>query len=336
MSPTTARTVLFHEIGGPEVLAIEDVPVPAPGPGQVTVRVEALGLNRAEALFRAGTYYYPPALPASRLGYEASGVVEAVGDGVTELAVGDPVLTGPGIEMSAQGVYAERVVLPETAVLKRPASVDAVTGAAAWLTYTTAYGALLETAGLRPGDHVLITGASSGVGTAAIQVARRIGAIPLATTRTEAKRRLLLDAGAAEVIVSGEASDGMRTVAEETRRLTDGRGAQVVFDAIGGPAFRHLGDALAQGGTLVVYGWLDPRPAEIPRTWPFTIHTYANFTLTTTPDGRRRSTAFLNAGLTDGGFRPVIAEVFEGLDTIRDAHRLMESNTHTGKIVVRL
>ncbi|MDT7843473.1 zinc-dependent alcohol dehydrogenase family protein [Streptomyces justiciae] len=331
--PTTARTVLFHEIGGPEVLSIEDVPVPDPGPGQVAVRVEALGLNRAEALFRSGTYYYQPTLPASRLGYEASGVVGAVGEGVTELAVGDPVMTGPGIEMSAQGVYAERVVLPETSVLPRPASVDAVTGAASWLTYTTAYGALLETAGLKPGDHVLITGASSGVGTAAIQVARRIGAIPLATTRTEAKRQGLLDVGAAEVIVS---EGGAETVAKEVRRITGGRGVEVIFDAIGGPGFRPLADALAQGGSVVAYGWLDRRPAEIPWNWPFTIHTYANLILTATPAGRRRSTAFLNAGLSDGGFRPVIAEVFEGLDRIRDAHRLMESNRHTGKIVVRI
>ncbi|MDN3024987.1 zinc-dependent alcohol dehydrogenase family protein [Streptomyces sp. S.PB5] len=330
---TTARTVLFHEIGGPEVLRIEDVAVPAPGPGQVAVRVEALGLNRAEALFRSGTYYYQPALPASRLGYEASGVVEAVGDGVTALAVGDPVTTGPGIEMSAQGVYAERVVLPETAVLPRPASVDAVTGAASWLTYTTAYGGLLETAGLKPGDHVLITGASSGVGTAAIQVARRIGAVPLATTRTEAKRQGLLDLGAAEVIVSdGDAE----TVAKEVRRLTGGRGAEVIFDAIGGPGFRLLAEALAEGGSVLVYGWLDRRPAEIPWNWPFTIHTYANMNLTETPGGRRRSTAFLNAGLADGGFRPVIAEVFDGLDRIQDAHRLMESNQHMGKIVVRV
>ncbi|MGW3728413.1 zinc-dependent alcohol dehydrogenase family protein [Streptomyces sp. NPDC000851] len=332
--PTTARTVLFHEIGGPEVLTIEDVAVPDPAPGQVTVRVEALGLNRAEALFRSGTYYYQPALPASRLGYEASGVVEAIGEGVTELAIGDPVMTGPGIEMSAQGVYAERVVLPETAVVRRPASVDAVTGAAAWLTYTTAYGALLETAGLKPGDHVLITGASSGVGTAAIQVARRIGAIPLVTTRTEEKRRQLLDLGAAEVIVTGESAP--EAVAKEVRRLTGGNGAEVIFDAIGGPGFRPLAEGLAQGGSVVVYGWLDPRPAEIPWTWPFTIHTYANFTLTTTPGGRRRSTAFLNAGLADGGFRPVVGEVFDGLDRIQDAHRLMESNRHTGKIVVRV
>lgn len=315
------------------MLSIEDVPVPDPGPGQVAVRVEALGLNRAEALFRSGTYYYQPTLPASRLGYEASGVVEAVGEGVTELAVGDPVMTGPGIEMSAQGVYAERVVLPETSVLPRPASVDAVTGAASWLTYTTAYGALLETAGLKPGDHVLITGASSGVGTAAIQVARRIGAIPLATTRTEAKRQGLLDVGAAEVIVS---EGGAETVAKEVRRITGGRGVEVIFDAIGGPGFRPLADALAQGGSVVAYGWLDRRPAEIPWNWPFTIHTYANLILTATPAGRRRSTAFLNAGLSDRGFRPVIAEVFEGLDRIRDAHRLMESNRHTGKIVVRI
>lgn len=314
---------------------IEDTPVPeTPGPGEVVLRVEALGLNRAEALFRAGAYYYQPTLPGSRLGYEASAVVEAVGEGVTELAVGDPVMTGPGIEFGTQGVYAERVVLPQSAVVRRPASVDPVTGAAAWLTYTTAYGGLLETAGLRPGDHVLITGASSGVGTAAIQVARRVGAIPVVTTRTEDKRKQLLDLGAAEVIVTD--GGGAETVAEEVRRVTDGRGAEVIFDAIGGPAFNDVAGALAEGGSAVVYGWLDGRPTELPFNWPFTIHTYANMALTTTPGGRRRSTAFLNAGLADGGFRPVIAEVFEGLESIQDAHRLMESNRHTGKIVVRL
>ncbi|MFC8349243.1 zinc-binding dehydrogenase [Streptomyces sp. NPDC057280] len=219
----------------------------------------------------------------------------------------------------------------------RPAPAKWPSGSRRWASTaprpSTAYGALLETAGLRPGDHVLITGASSGVGTAAIQVARRIGAIPLATTRTEAKRQGLLEAGAAEVIVSdGDAE----TVAKEAGRLTGGRGVEVIFDAIGGPGFRPLAGALAEGGAVVAYGWLDRRPAEIPWNWPFTIHTYANMILTGTPGGRRRSTAFLNAGLADGGFRPVIAEVFEGLDRIRDAHHLMESNRHTGKIVVRI
>ncbi|MEV3858064.1 zinc-dependent alcohol dehydrogenase family protein [Streptomyces sp. NPDC050095] len=327
--PGTARAVLFHELGGPDVLHIEDVPLPAPGPTELLIRVEALGLNRAEALFRAGGYYYQPTLPGSRLGYEASGVVEAVGADVTAFAPGDLVMTGPGIEMGAQGVYGDRIVLPESAVLPRPDGVDAVTGAAAWLTYTTAYGGLIETAGMRPGDHVLITGASSGVGTAAIQVARRIGAVPIATTRTEAKRKALLALGAEHVVVT----DGGGDVATEVRRVTDGPGADVLFDAIGGPELPQHAAALREHGTIVIYGSLNGAIA-FPMNWPQTIHTYANMALTDTPDGRRRSTAFLNAGLRDGGFRPPVAEVFDGLDRIQDAHRLMESNTHTGKIVV--
>ncbi|GAA1941945.1 zinc-dependent alcohol dehydrogenase family protein [Streptomyces durmitorensis] len=324
--------MFFDEIGDSGVLQIREVDLPAPGPGELLIRVEALGLNRAEVLFRSGGYYYPPTLPGSRLGYEAAGTVEQIGEGVTEFAVGDTVFTGPGIEMSAQGVYAERVVLPESAVVPRPAEVDAVTGAAAWLTYTTAYGGMIETGGLRPGDHVLITGASSGVGTAAIQVARRIGAVPVATTRTEAKKQRLLDLGAAHVVVTDD-----EDVVKETKRYTGGRGVELVFDAIGGPGYRTLAETLVpEGGTIVSYGWLDPRPAELPWIAGLRIHVYANLQLTTTPGGRRRSTAFLNQGLRDGAFRPPIAEVFEGLDRIRDAHRLMESNTHTGKIVVKL
>ncbi|MFF2328724.1 MULTISPECIES: zinc-dependent alcohol dehydrogenase family protein [unclassified Streptomyces] len=336
--PTTTRTVLFHELGGPDVLSIEEKVLPDPAPGEVRIRVEALGLNRAEALFRAGTYYYQPTLPGSRLGYEAAGVVEEIGEGVTELAVGDPVMTGPRIEMGAQGVYAESVVLPTASVVRRPASVDAVSGAAAFVTYSTAYGALLATAGLAPGDHVLITGASSGVGTAAIQVARRTGAIPIVTTRTEKKREGLLECGAAEVIVTGDAggAEPMAAVVAEARRLTGGKGVEVILDAIGGPGFAPLGGALAPGGSIVTYGWLDPRPAGIPLNWPLTIHTYANPHFTTDPDRLRRVTAYLGAGLVDGSLRPVISEVFEGLDRIRDAHRLLETNQHIGKIVVRL
>lgn len=326
----TAHTVLFDETGGPEVLKVRDVELAAPGPGEVLTKVEALGLNRAEALFRAGTYYYPATLPASRNGYEAAGVVEAVGGGVTAFAPGDLVLTTANLELSAQGVYADRVVLPQDAVAPRPAGVDAVTASAVWLTYTTAYGALHLRAHLRPGDHVLITGASSGVGTAALQVARRAGATPIATTRTEDKRRQLLDLGAAHVIVTDT-----EDVAKETKRLTGGRGADIVLDAIGGPDFQTLGDAAAQDATYVVYGWLDGRPTVVPMTWPATVHGYSNATVVDSADARRRAAAYLGAGLADGTLRPAIAQVFDGLDRMGDAHRLMEANTHIGKIVVR-
>ncbi|MFD0142047.1 MULTISPECIES: zinc-dependent alcohol dehydrogenase family protein [unclassified Streptomyces] len=328
---TTTRAVLFHELGGPEVLTVEEVPLPAPGPGEVLVRVEAVGLNRAEALFRAGTYYYPATLPGSRLGYEAAGVVEAVGPDVTAYAPGDPVMAAANFDFGVHGVHAERVVLSQEYLVPGPAGVDAVTAAAAWLTYSTAYGGMVEAGGLRPGDPVVITGASSGVGTAAIQVARRIGAVPIATTRGEGKRRRLLDLGAERVITT-ESED----VVKEVRRFTGGLGARLVFDAIGGPGFSELGNALEPGGTAVLYGWLDRRPATMPMNWPITVRGYANGAVVRDMEGRSRIAGFIGSGLRDGSLAPVIAETFEGLERITDAHRLMESNAHTGKIVVRV
>ncbi|MFE0177709.1 zinc-dependent alcohol dehydrogenase family protein [Streptomyces sp. NPDC059002] len=332
MTTNTARTVLFDRLGGPDVLRVEELPLPAPGPGEVLVRVEALGLNRAEALFRAGTYYYQPALPASRLGYEASGIVEAVGDGVDTHAPGDAVLTGPGIEMSARGVYADRVVLPAGSVLPRPAGLDAVTGAATWLAYSTAYGGMLETGGLRPGDHVVITAASSGVGIAALQTARRIGAVPIAVTRTGGKRQALLDHGAA-LVVASDTED----VVKEVHRFTGGKGAELIFDAVGGAGLAELSLAARPAGKVVVYGFLDRRrPMQLPLNWPLSVHGYANMQLADDPEGLRRVNAFIESGIRDGTFRPAVAEVFDGLDSIGDAHRALEANEHVGKIVVRL
>ncbi|MGW1912431.1 zinc-dependent alcohol dehydrogenase family protein [Streptomyces sp. NPDC002076] len=327
---TTARTVLFHEVGGPEVFTVEEVGLPDPGPGEVLVRVEAIGLNRAEAMLRAGTYWYQPTLPGSRNGYEAAGEVVAVGEGVTAFAPGDAVLSAANFNLSSHGVYGDLVLLPETSVLPRPGGVDAVTAAAVWLTYTTAYGALIERARMAAGHHVLITAAASGVGTAAIQIARRTGAVPIAATRSEAKRQALLEAGA-ELVVVGDEED----VIKETGRLTEGRGADIVLDAIGGPVFRELGRAAAADAHMVSYGWLSERPIELPRNWPVTVHGYSNLTVTGTAGGRRRAGHYLASGLTDGTLRPVIAEVYDGLDRIGEGHHLMESNRHTGKIVVR-
>lgn len=140
--------------------------------------------------------------------------------------------------------------------------------------------------GRGPGDHVVITGASSGVGTAAIQTALRLGAIPIATTRGEAKRQRLLELGAAHVITTGS-----QDVVKEVRRFTGGKGAEGAFDGIGGPGFATLGDALAPGGTAVLYGWLEPRPTELSMNWPQTVHTCANGVLAGTEGYRRRASA---------------------------------------------
>ncbi|TJU93135.1 MAG: NADPH:quinone reductase, partial [Mesorhizobium sp.] len=240
-----ARVVRFHQHGGPEVLRIEDVDLPAPGPGEVQIRVKALGLNRAEALLRAGTYIETPALP-SGLGLEAAGVVEAVGEGVTDFATGDAVSVIPPQSMVRWPAYGELVTYPAALVVKHPPSLDWRTAAALWMQYLTAYGALIDIARLRGGDVVVITAASSSVGLAAIQIANSVGATAIALTRTSAKKQALLEAGAAAVVVLAEADLEARL-----KEIAGPPGVRVVLDAVGGPIFEPLTAAMSKGGILI-------------------------------------------------------------------------------------
>ncbi|MFJ2239095.1 zinc-dependent alcohol dehydrogenase family protein [Streptomyces sp. NPDC087859] len=325
------RTVRFHELGGPEVLRLEDVPVGEPGAGELLIRVDAIGLNRAEVLFRSGQYIEPARLPA-RLGIEASGIVEAVGADVTGFAIGQPVSVVPAFSMNDYGVYAERAVVPARAVLRRPDGLDAIAGAAVWMPYLTAYGALVEVGGMRAGDTVVLTAASSSVGLAAIQVARSVGAVPVATTRTRAKREALLKAGAAEVIVTAE-DDVVGRVLE----LTAGRGAEFVFDAVAGPGVVDLARVVAPGGTLFLYGALSGRPTPYPGfdlgMPALNMRTYTLPETTRDPERLRRAEAFVTAGLRTGVFAPVVDRLF-ALEEIAEAHRYMEAGSQVGKIVV--
>jgi NADPH:quinone reductase-like Zn-dependent oxidoreductase len=326
-----ARTVRFHEHGGPEVLRLEDVPVGEPAPGELLVRIDAIGLNRAEALFRAGHYIEPVKEFPARLGTEAAGVVEAVGAGADGFAVGEPVSVVPAFSMNDHGVYAERAIVPAAAVVHRPEGLDAVGGAAVWMPYLTAYGALAGAGGLRAGDTVVLTAASSSVGLAAIRTANRIGAVPIATTRSRAKKDALLAAGAAAVIVTDE-----EDVAARVLDLTGGRGAEVVLDAVAGSGVVALARALAPGGTLVVYGGLSGQDTPYP---PMTVmrdramRTYVVTDETVDAQRLRRAAAFVASGLRDAVFAPVVDRVF-ALDEIVDAHRYLEAGAQVGKIVV--
>lgn len=325
------RTVRFHELGGPEVLRLEDVAVGEPGAGELLIRVDAIGLNRAEVLFRSGRYIEPARFPA-RLGIEAAGVVEAVGADVTGFAIGQQVSVVPAFSMNDHGVYAERAVVPARAVLRRPEGLDAVAGAAVWMPYLTAYGALVEVGGMRAGDTVVLTAASSSVGLAAIQVARSVGAVPVATTRTRAKREALLKAGAAEVIVTAE-----EDVVGRVRELTAGRGAEFVFDAVAGPGVVDLARVVAPGGTLFLYGALSGEPTPYPGfdlgMPALNMRTYTLHETTRDPERLRRAEAFVTAGLGTGVFTPVVDRVF-ALEEIAEAHRYMEAGSQVGKIVV--
>ncbi len=174
-----ARVVRFHKIGGPEVLVVEEVEVPPPGPNEVQIRIHALGLNRAESMFRSGQYLEAPKFPA-RLGYEAAGTVAAVGSSVRGFKIGEAVSVVPSFSLNQYGVYGELANVPVHAVVRHPSSLSMVDAAAVWMQYLTAYGALIQIAELRAGDTVLIPAASSSVGLAAIQLAKLVGAVPVA------------------------------------------------------------------------------------------------------------------------------------------------------------
>jgi NADPH:quinone reductase-like Zn-dependent oxidoreductase len=327
-----AKTVVFDELGGPDVLKIEDVEIGEPGDGEVRIRVDAIGLNRAEALYRAGFYFYQPSFPSARIGYEAAGTVEAVGAGVDEFAPGDAVNTVPAFVMTEYSTYGQQAIVPAAALVRRTTDVDAVISAAVWMAHTTAYGMLVEIGQIRPGDTVLITAASGSVGLAAIQISNYVGATPIAVTRTGEKRKQLLAAGAAEVIALAE-----KDLVEQVHAVTGGRGVTVAIDAVGGPGVHAVVSAVAPGGTLLLYGALDPTPAPLPIAVDLrgrNIRMYGFVELTIDhPEQLRRAERFINAGLRSGSFIPVIDRTFD-LNEVAKAHVHLESNTQVGKIVL--
>ena len=327
------RIVRFHQTGGPEVLQIEDLPSPQPGPEEVRIRVTALGLNRAETLFRTGNYLEPPVLP-SRIGYEASGVIDAVGEGVEGLKPGDAVAVVPAFSMTEYGVYGEEAVVPARAVVQTPPNLSPVEAASVWMAYLTAYGALIDIGELDADDFVLIPAASSSVGLAAIQIARMMRATPIATTRTEEKKQALLDLGAAAVIVTEE-----EDLVAEVRRLTDNRGARIVFDPVAGPYVENLASVTAPGGIIFLYGILSLKATPFPLfkalANALTLRGYTLFEITLDDDRLARGVHFVLQGLAHGMLQPIIARTF-AFDDIVDAHRYMESNEQIGKIVVTL
>lgn len=326
-----SKVVRFYETGGPDVLRIEDVDVGEPGPNEVRVKIEAIGLNRAELGFRACRYLESPRLPA-RIGYEASGIIESLGAGVVDFVVGEPVSIIPAFSMNDYGVYAERAVVPAYALLKRPTGLDATTAAAVWMSYPTAWGALCDIARITFGDVVVITAASSSVGLSAIQIANSVGAIAVAVTRTRDKLEALEAAGAAHVVVSDE-----QDLVEEVMRITGGAGARIVFDPIGGPVLEQLAALAAPLGIIFQYGALSGAPTPFPLLTVagkgITIRGYTLFEFIRNPVALARCATFVQSGLARGYFAPVISKVFD-LSEIVAAHAYMELSQHVGKIVV--
>ena len=326
-----ARAYRFHETGGPEVLQLDDLEVGEPGAGEVRIRVEAVGLNRAEAMYRAGRYPTRPQLP-SRIGYEGVGTVEALGKGVTGFSVGERVCVLPMISQGDYGIWAEQAIVPVRGLLPAPPGLSPAEASAIWMPYMTAY-AIIEVAHLGVGDAAIIPAASSSVGIAAIQLTNWAGGVSIAATRTGDKAEELKRLGAAHVIAT-EKEDLVARVME----ITGGKGARTAFDPVGGPYVETLAKALAPRGILFVYGGLSEQATPYPH-WPMaskgcSMRGWVASEIWNHPHRFEAARDTILAGLASGPLQPVIAREFKGLEAIPDANRYLESNQQVGKVVV--
>lgn len=336
-----ARIVRFHEFGGPDVLKIEDLELPDPKQGEVRISVKAVGLNRADALWRLNQYIEVPKLP-SKLGYDAAGTVEAIGPGVEGVAVGDRILTFPAFSQGDYGVYGEAAIVPANAIWPWPEKLSAAEAACVGVQYTTVYFALKTMGQVGAGDTVLLTAATGGVGFAGIEVAKQLGASVIATTRKQAKAAALLEAGADHVIITDE-----EDLATRVQEITDGKGVKMVFDPIAGQSIPTLLDCLAISGRYVLYGILDQADPVLPAmsvlAKNISLHGYTVFAYTGYPQmGMPQQTEavaeareFLLPRLADGQMKPVVSETFP-LEDVVAAHQSLESNQQTGKIVLQV
>ncbi|MGB6130942.1 MAG: zinc-dependent alcohol dehydrogenase family protein [Acidobacteriaceae bacterium] len=331
MNAKRARSVRIQAFGGPEVLSIEEVEVPPPGPGEVRLSIRAIGLNRTEITLRSGRVPTKPALP-SAIGFEAAGVIEDVGPDVSGWSAGDQVALVPAYTAAQYALYSTMAIAPARSLVKIPANVTFEQAAATWAAYGTAWAGLVLTGGLESQQTVLITAASSGVGLAAIQIARCVGARPITLTRTNAKAAQLLNRGA-EAVIALEAGDAVAKV----KQLTGGKGAELVLDAVGGPGFAMLTEATANGGMLILYGALSAEPTVLSPFQVFArdlrIRGFALPVIARSDEHLAAMTKFVTAGLASGSLRPVIDRTFR-FEQIADAHRFLESGRQVGKVVV--
>ena len=311
-------------------MRLEDVEVGAPGGGEVRLRVEAIGLNRSEAMFRAGRYPTKPQLP-TLIGYEGVGVIEAIGAGVQGFDVGQRVCVVPNSRLGEYGMYGEKAIVAAKSLLPAPPGLTPVQAASIWMQYFTAL-AIIEWGEATVGDYVLIRAASSSVGIAAIQLANWAGAVSIGATRHSTKAAALKEQGAQHVVATEESD-----IVAEVMRITGGKGARIVFDPVGGPEVDKLAQAMAEEGILFIYGGLSGEPTVFPH-WPaamkgLSVRGWVASHIWGKPDRYLRAQKLILQGLAEGHLKPVISKTFP-LAQIADAHRYLESNQQLGKIVV--
>ncbi len=322
------RAVVIREPGGPEVLELVQVPVPEPGRGEVRVRVATSGLNRADLLQRRGRYPVPPGYPKDIPGLELAGTVDAVGEGVTRWTVGDSVMGILG-----GGGYAEYALSPASTLVGVPVGMDPADAGAIPEVYMTAFDAAFLQEGLGAGETLLVHAVGSGVGTAAVQLARRAGARVLGTSRTPEKLERAREVGLEEGVLADAAWP------ERVLERTDGRGVDVILDLVGGPYLEGNQRVIAERGRHIVVGVPGGSDATISlRGLMGRRASIRGTVLRARPLAEKEELARAFAedvlpGFSAGELRTVVDRVFPAAEA-SDAHRYMEENRNFGKILL--
>lgn len=330
--PPTMRAVVITHAGGPEALALRDVATPAPGPGEMLVRVQATALNRADILQREGRYPPPPGAPADIPGLEFAGDVVDLGSGATRWPLGARVF---GI--TGGGAHAQYLVVNQDAVAGIPDHIGWVEAAAIPEAFITAHDAMIVQAELALGETVLIHAVASGVGLAAVQLARAWGAIPFGTSRTPEKLLAARDAGLEDglAIKTGD----LEALVKKVETWTSGRGIDVTLDLVGGPYLAASAKVAASRGRIMIIGSLAGQTGDFPLSVVLRKRLQLRGTvlrsrsLAEKIDATARFEREVVPLLATGKVKPVIDAVFP-LEQIADAHRRMESNESVGKVVI--
>lgn len=325
---STMRTVVIREPGGPEVLEVRELPIPRPGPGEIRVRVVAAGVNRADLLQRRGGHPAPPGWPSDIPGMEFSGIVEKVGAGVTRWRAGHAVMGILG-----GGGYAEYVVTHADAAMAVPAGMAVDVAGAIPEVFLTAFDAVLLQEHLQAGETLLVHAVGSGVGTAALQLGRMVGATVLGTSRSDDKLRCASELGLHHAI------PGDHRWPDAVLEATENRGADVILDLVGGPYLAGNQRVLAPGGRLIVVGVTGGATAQVDLRALMTRRASIRGTVLrvrTLDEKIALTRAFEDralGGFTTGELRPVVDRMLPAGDAPA-AHRLLEANATFGKVLL--
>ncbi len=337
------RAVLMRETGPPGVLKVEDVPIPEISPSEVLVKVEAVGVAYHDIVQRNGTMRRFTHLPIV-LGYEIAGRVEKTGALVSTLKAGDRIATKAfrscglcrlcrnGMETACldrehiRGGYAEFASLPEEVCVKVPEDITPAVASMLGAATGVALNAVRDVGKVRLGEKVLVTGASGGVGLAAVELARLAGATVIGVTRSETKRTALIEAGATHAIVAAEGAD----FAADVRSLTADWGADVVIDTVGSRVFASAFKALALGGRYVMVGQLYREEISINPALIF----FKRAQILGVGSVRRDQLEDAVRLVADGRIHPKIAQVLP-LEAAAEAHALVEAGQAVGRVVLQ-